>query len=234
MVRRADGDDAVHARIAAAVAQPGANRQPAHAVRHQQRRLPGGCGQTLHRGFDQRRVVVDAAEHRLQVQRDAGHTALAQWRPPAVPDAAVADEAMHQEQPATALGVGRQMVGEAVPAPGDVPAKGMHRTGGLGGPGAQQIPGAGPRCRVVATGPAQQHEFHCHQRHMQQRQQQHAQHQPQREAPGQPAQQREQRPQQQEQRQRLQQPCHLHAPDCGAGYRAHFGAMPLRRSRASW
>jgi len=205
VVRRAHGHHAMHTLIGVVVAQPGAHGQPAHAVRHQQRRPAGGLCHALHGRFDQRRIVIDRTEHRFQIDGDAGNAGGLQPRPPGVPKAAVADEAVHQHQPAAVRSVGRQMVCETAPAPGLLPAEDAQRAQRLGSPGAQHLDGGGRRCRIAAVQAAQQQEFQRHQRHVQQCDAQRQQHQQYRRAGQQPKREGATYAGQQQQRQHLQQ-----------------------------
>jgi len=77
VMRCADGNDMVHTIVALVSIQPCAHGQSAHAVRDQHRRLAGGCGDALHGIVDDIRVVVDRAEHRLEVDRHKRDTELA-------------------------------------------------------------------------------------------------------------------------------------------------------------
>jgi len=95
-VRAADRDDAVHTLRTTIGGQPGPDRQPSHAVAHHHWLEARGLLDAPHRLFNDGRVVADGAEHRLQVHRDKGDALFAQAWQPAVPEAAVADKAMHQ------------------------------------------------------------------------------------------------------------------------------------------
>jgi len=83
VVRCADGHHAAYAiGRARRGRQPGSGREPAHAVTDQQR---GPAGEPLgpaHRVVDQRHIVVDGTEHRLQIDRRPGQaTALQRTQP---------------------------------------------------------------------------------------------------------------------------------------------------------
>jgi len=229
-VRRADRHHAVHARIAVVRAHPGADRQPAHAVADQQRAPAGGPRHAPHRILDQRHVGVDRAEDRLQVQRDAGHALRDQPRPPGVPEAAVADEAVYQDQAAPAAGIGRQMVRMAAPAPGHLPAEDAEGAQRLGAPGAQQFARARARRLVVPVQAALQREFQRHRRQVQQCQAQGQRQQPPGAAPQQPQRQRAAHAQRHQQRHRLQQPRHRHVWI----FSASVGAGALGKRAGAW
>ena len=131
---------------------------------------------TLRRPFQAGNVVVDGAEHRLQVDGNEWHPLGPQPSQPRVPHAPVADEAVHEQQAAPALCRRRQMIRPALAAKGLAPTEGPRRGAYLAPPGPQQLPGGGDRRRVVAMGPVEQRELQrqhervatdddCHARH---------------------------------------------------------------------
>ena len=178
VMRAGDRHDVVHARGVGLLGVPAPHRQAAHAVRHDDGRQPRGALQPLHRLLDELGVLVDRAEHRLEVHGDEGHVGREQAPEPGVPQPAVADEAVHQQHAPAAARAGRHVVGEAPAAEGLPP--GEHPRGGLGlaPPRAQQLRGAGARCRVVAARQREHRELQRQHGGMPAQRQQHARHRP--------------------------------------------------------
>ena len=110
VVRRGNGHHPLHPRVGlrgiGLRRQPGTHRQPAHAVRHQQRWPTGLPGQRCHGGLDCRHPVVDAAEHRLHRQSPAWHAPRTQLPQPGRPQTAVAAVTVQQEHGGAAVGSG--------------------------------------------------------------------------------------------------------------------------------
>ena len=174
LVRGADGDHTGHPAVGHSGVglggQPGARRQPAHAVAHQQRRAAGAALQVGHCRFDGRHPGVDAAEHRRQRQRGAGHAGRRQGAQPGRPQAAVADKAMQQQHTGPA-GLARH-VRHAVLGKGLAPAEDQPAGAHLAGPGLEQLAGAGPGHRRIAAPGRQQHKFQGQHRRMRRQHQQ--------------------------------------------------------------
>ena len=119
----------------------------------------GGRRDPLHRGIDQRHIVVDRPEYRLQVDCAKGPALALQALHPGVPQAAVADETVHEQHAAPTAGSGRQVVGPAAASEGLPPAEDSRRGERLAPPRLQQLGGAGAGWRVVAVQAAEQLEF---------------------------------------------------------------------------
>ncbi len=163
-MRRADGDQArglvgaVAALVGGARAQPRARDQSAHAVRDDHRRQPGGGLDAAHGALDLRDVVVQAREQRLQAHRDERAIELEQPLHPWIPQPAVADVAVDEDDaPQSARGLG-QMILDGVRTPGHAPAEDGGRFAPLAQYRAQHVEPAGTRRAVAGSHAAgQQH-----------------------------------------------------------------------------
>ena len=156
---RADGDGMVQARLVTLLRPPAAQGQAAHAVAHGHRRLPGAGLQLPDRDLDAVRELVDATEHGFEIDGDHRHVQGRQALQPGIPQAAVADETVHEQHAAPTAGSGRQVVGPAAASEGLPPAEDSRRGERLAPPRLQQLGGAGAGCRVVAVQAAEQREF---------------------------------------------------------------------------
>ncbi len=99
-MRRTQGNHVVHpvGRSRSSMSQPGANNQSTHAVCHHNRRHSRTFPQGNNGGLELSGIVVDIAEHRLEIDADKGDVAFDEPRVPGIPQASVADEAMGQHQ----------------------------------------------------------------------------------------------------------------------------------------
>jgi len=138
-MRRADGDDAMKPRGRADVRAPGADRQPPHAVTDQD-----GCHsrfglEPAHGDFDGAEIAVDRAERRLEGQGQERNARLPEPLHPRVPEAAVAEEAMDEDDAAAALRIRRNAVGNRGRAERLAPQKDAGRDQRLDPPCRKQL-----------------------------------------------------------------------------------------------
>ncbi len=158
-MRRAERDHAMHpadARLAAG-AQPGPDRKAAHAVADHERRPSRGFGHPPHGRVDGGSVIVDRTEGRLQRHGHERMAAAAQQREPGHPEAAVAQESMHQHDPARRRGGAghrgwRQPVRHGRMAKGLPPSEHPARPPGFRPPGTQHTPRRRGRYRIAPVG----------------------------------------------------------------------------------
>jgi hypothetical protein len=133
-----------------------------------------GRVQAAHGGVDPRHVVVDAAEHRLQVDRHMRVPGAPQALHPGVPEPAVADEAVHEHHAGLAGARALQPVGQGPGPEGLAPGEHTWRLQRLGEPGSHQLRAAGARGRVAPVHVVHQRELQAEEKRMREAQHQQA------------------------------------------------------------
>lgn len=114
VMRRSDRDDMLHARDSIVPREPGTDRQTAHAVGDDDRRMPGCRLNAPHSRVDRSGIAVDAAEYRLEIDGDKRKAEVSQPAQPPVPEAAIADEAMDKDDSCPRRIGRRQAIGNSV------------------------------------------------------------------------------------------------------------------------
>jgi len=141
--------------------QPGPCRQSAHAVANQGGRLACQRGGARHSVVDDRYVVVDRSEDRLQIDRHVGHAERLKPLHPGQPEPPVAEEAVHEHHRWHGCRRRRRGVGQLTPAERLAPGEDLRRHLHLLPPCAQPIGAAGSRRAIGAVDGRSGHRFNA-------------------------------------------------------------------------
>ena len=165
VVRCAKRDHVLYARCNAVRCEPRANRQPAHAVGNDNRRPAGRLGESPDCGVDRGRIAVDPSENRLEVDRDERNAQRREPSQPGVPDTAIADEAVNEDNPRTRRWCRRHVVGNGARAKRLAPEEHPCGACSLAPPRLQDKPGA-CRMRFVPIDPPRKQHLRCKNEHV--------------------------------------------------------------------
>jgi hypothetical protein len=102
---------------------------------------PRGEFDSPHRRFDESGVAVDRSEDWLEVDSDKRYVGGVQSMQPTIPESAIADEAMDEDQPPSAMRSGRDMIFELPASKRLPPAEYPWRRNSFTAPGREQLCG---------------------------------------------------------------------------------------------